>query len=69
MLVRWTPLAKDGFDAPLGTRRPAPAWHIIAQGETYDFEYTPTTTGNLRLEFRTNNSAHRLLMRVPIRVE
>ena len=69
MIVRWTLLAKDGFDVPLGARTPARARQIVAQGETYDFEYTPRAQGNLRLEFRTNGGAHRLLMRVPLRVE
>jgi FtsP/CotA-like multicopper oxidase with cupredoxin domain len=69
MLVRWTRLAKDGFDLPLGARTPVPARQIVAQGETYDFEVTPRAPGNLRLEFRTNGGAHRLLIRVPIRVE
>ena len=69
MMVRWTMVAKDGFDVPPGVRGAVPAWQIVAQGETYDFEYTPSVPGNLRLEFRTNGGAHRLLMRVPIRVE
>jgi hypothetical protein len=69
MIVRWTPLAKDAFDVPLGARSPVPARQIIAQGETYDFEYTPRAPGNLRLEFRTDGGAHRLITRVPIRVE
>jgi FtsP/CotA-like multicopper oxidase with cupredoxin domain len=69
MIVHWTPFAKDGFELPLGGRTPARAWQIVAQGETYDFDYTPRAPGNLRLEFRTNGGAHRLLMRVPIKVE
>lgn len=69
MIVRWTPVAKDGFGIPLGARTPGPAWQIIAQGETYDFGYTPRAPGNLHLEIRTNGRGHRLLMRVPIRVE
>lgn len=69
MTVRWTPVAKDGFDLPLGATRPAPARQILAVGETYDFEYIPRAPGNLRLEYRTNGGPHRLLIRVPIRVE
>jgi FtsP/CotA-like multicopper oxidase with cupredoxin domain len=69
MLVRWLPVAKDGFAAPSGAQKPTPAWQIVAQGETYDFEYTPRTRENLRLEFRTNGPGHRLLIRVPVRVE
>lgn len=69
MIVHWTPVAKDGFAIPLGAWTPAPARQIVAQGETYDFEFTPQTRGNLRLECRTNGGPHRLLIRVPIRVE
>ena len=69
MLVRWRALAKDGFDVPVGQQRPKPAQQTVAIGETYDFEYTPTTRGNLRLELRTNGPRHPLLIRVPIRVE
>ena len=69
MIVRWTPVAKDGFAVPLGAQTPVSARQIVAQGETYDFEYTPRARGDLRLEFRTNAGTHRLLIRVPIRVE
>jgi hypothetical protein len=69
MVVRWTPVAKDGFALPSDAQVPVPAWQIVAQGETYDFEVTPRASGKLRLEFRTNGPMHRLLIRVPIRVE
>lgn len=69
MVVRWRPVAKDGFAVPSAGQLPRPARQIIAMGETYDFEYTPTTRGILRLEFRGNAGAHPLLVRVPIRVE
>jgi len=69
MLVRWQERAKDGFDLPSEQQHPQPARQIVAVGETYDFEYTPTTAGTLRLEFRTNGAQHRLLIRVPIRVQ
>lgn len=68
-VVRWMPVAKDGFDVPSAGQLPQPARHIVAMGETYDFEYTPTARGILRLEFRTNAPQHQLLIRVPIRVE
>ena len=64
-VVRWMPVAKDGFDVPSAGQLPQPARHIVAMGETYDFEYTPQQRGTLRLEIR----ARLLLVRVPIRVE
>lgn len=69
MLVRWVPAAKDGFDRPAAERRPEPADQILAVGETYDFEYKAEHPGTLRLEVRTNGAPHRLLLRVPIRVD
>ena len=69
LTVRWKPLAKDGFDMPLGPQQVVAARQILAVGETYDFEYTPRAAGTLRLEYRTNGGQHRLLIRVPIRVE
>lgn len=69
MLVRWRPLAKDGYDVPVAARLPRPAQQDVAVGETYDFTYVPRERGLLHLEFRTNGPAHRLIVRVPIRVE
>ena len=64
--VRWIPRAHDGFDLPPGQRRPELADRRIGVGETYDFEYTPTQPGELRLEFRTG--AGGLLVEQRIRV-
>lgn len=69
MLVRWRPVAKDGRDLPAVGQAPCPATRLVAMGETYDFEYAPIRPGTLRLEVRTNGARHRLLIRVPIRVE
>ena len=69
MLVSWQPIAKDGFDLPAAARSPRPAEQTVAVGETYDFAYTPTTRGTLRLEVRGSGGRHGLLIRVPIRVE
>ena len=68
MIVRWRPLAKDGFDLPAAQQVPRPASQSVSMGETYDFEYTPLHKGMLRLEVR--GVTDRLLrIRVPIRVE
>ncbi|HEY6808979.1 MAG TPA: multicopper oxidase domain-containing protein [Gemmatimonadales bacterium] len=68
MLVRWVPLAKDGFDLPAGQQVPRPARQLVGMGETYDLAYTPLHTGELRLEVR-GVLDHQLKIRVPVRVE
>ncbi len=69
MIVRWRPIAKDGFDVPVAAQGLVPARQAVADGETYDFMYMPPARGMLHLEFRQNGPAHRLIIRVPIRVE
>ena len=68
MLVQWRRLAKDGADLPERERTLGSAQQLISIGETYDFEFQPTTRGQLRLEVRPP-SAGRLFVRVPVRVE
>jgi FtsP/CotA-like multicopper oxidase with cupredoxin domain len=68
LVVEWRPLAKDGADLPLEARAPRIARQIIGIGETYDFEFTPTTRGPLRMEVR-GGGVGALLGRVPMRVE
>jgi manganese oxidase len=69
MLVRWTPVAKDGMDLPVSARSARVARQLISMGETYDFEFTPDHRGQvLRVEVRGAGSG-KLLVRVPIRVE
>jgi manganese oxidase len=67
LLVRWRPVAKDGFDLPPAQQVPRAARQLVSMGETYDFEYTPARQGTLRLELRGPEG--RLIFRVPIRVE
>jgi hypothetical protein len=69
LLVRWQPVAKDGFDLPPSARSPRPAQQIVSVGETFDFEYTATSPGVLQLEVRGARGQHPLITRVPIRVE
>lgn len=69
MLVQWSPVAKDGADLPAAARDLRLARQIVGMGETYDFAYTPSRRGTLRLEVRTANQSGVLLVRVPIRVE
>ena len=69
LVVRWRPIAKDGADLPPSMQAPRLARQIVSIGETFDFEYTPTERGVLRLEVRTAGGPATLLARVPIRVE
>ena len=68
LLVRWRAIAKDGADVPEAARAPRPARQVIGMGETYDFEFTPTVRGLLRIEVRAAGAGV-LLGRVPVRVE
>lgn len=69
MVVNWRPVAKDGFDLPGAMQAPRPARQIISMGETYDFEFTPTKKGALRLEVRPSPTSGVLLVTVPMRIE
>lgn len=68
LLVRWRPIAKDGFDLPASAQSLRPAQQVVSVGETVDVEFTPAARGSLRLEVRTPRGQHALLVRVPIRV-
>jgi len=49
----WRPVAKDGADLPAPQRVERPAYLLTGPGETADFEFTPATRGELRLEVKT----------------
>lgn len=69
MIVRWTPVAKDGADLPPARRVPSMASQIVSMGETYDYSYTASQRGSLRIEIRGAGPRGALLARVPVRVE
>src|SRR5215467_864338 len=48
--VRWRAVAKDGEDLPPAQAIEQEARLVIAVGKMYDFEFEPTTKGDLRLE-------------------
>jgi len=48
--VRWRAVAKDGADLPPAQAIEQEASQMISVGETYDYEFTPTAKGDLRLE-------------------
>jgi FtsP/CotA-like multicopper oxidase with cupredoxin domain len=49
-ILQWRLLAKDGQDVPAGQAVRKEAKQPIGVGETYDFEFQPETSGDLRLE-------------------
>jgi hypothetical protein len=69
MVVSWRPVAKDGFDLTGLEQETRPADQTVGIGETFDFDYTPSRPGLLRLEVRARGGQRRLLVHVPIRVE
>ena len=51
-LVTWRPIAKDGMDLPPDLAAVGPSEVQIGNGETYDFEFQPTTVGDNLIEVR-----------------
>lgn len=47
--VTWRAIAKDGMDLPAERAVMGPAVQQSGNGETYDFEFTPRETGDLRV--------------------
>jgi FtsP/CotA-like multicopper oxidase with cupredoxin domain len=63
LVVRWQFVAKDGADLPASQRVTKRARQVVGMGETYDYLYTPTAPGDLRIEIRAGQT---LLARVPV---
>ena len=63
--VRWTPLAKDGFDLPEFQRTRVRARQTVSIGETYDYRVN-LVPGEYALELRQGNG--NLVTKVPIQV-
>ena len=56
--VTWRAIAKDGADLPASQATERPARQTVSVGETYDFEFQPQSTTQLRLEvFRPARAA------------
>ncbi|MBC7894401.1 MAG: multicopper oxidase domain-containing protein [Cytophagaceae bacterium] len=49
----WRLVAKDGADLPEAQATMRPSQLVLAPGEIYDVEFTPTAPGDLRLEYLT----------------
>jgi len=62
----WRAIAKDGADLPSALATVRPAFFPLSNGETYDFEYTPSSPGQLQLEVTAANG--RVLLVQPINV-
>ena len=65
-LVEWRAVAKDGRDLPPDQATMRPAQQQSGNGETYDFEFTPTEPGDLR--FSMSSGVGVRLVSMPIRV-
>ena len=66
-LVEWRGLAKDGMDLPSDQAVSRSSEVQMGNGETYDFEFVPTTPGDLRVD--VTNAGGVLLVSMPIRVK
>ena len=65
-LAAWRGIAKDGMDLPADQSLVGPAEIQMGNGETYDFEFSPATPGEMRLD--VTNALGDLLTRMPVRV-
>jgi manganese oxidase len=52
-VLTWRALAKDGMDLPSVRATIRPATQQLGNGEAYDFEFTPTAPGQLRISVVT----------------
>jgi hypothetical protein len=65
-LVAWRAVAKDGMDVPAQRATVRAAIQQLGNGETYDFEFAPSSVGDLRMT--VSSAAGLLLNTLPIRV-
>jgi FtsP/CotA-like multicopper oxidase with cupredoxin domain len=65
-LLEWRALAKDGMHLPPDQAVMGAAEIQMGNGETYDFDFVPSTAGDLHLD--VTNAAGVLLVSMPIRV-
>ena len=66
-LLGWRARAKDGMDLPDNQRIEGPSEIQMGNGETYDFDFTPSAAGDIRLDV-TNAAGSALLVSMPIRI-
>lgn len=65
-VVSWRAVAKDGMDLPAPRATVRPAQQQLGNGETYDFAFSPTEPGDLRLTVTSAVGAP--LASIPVRV-
>jgi len=65
-VLTWRAVAKDGMDLPADQSTMRPAQQLMGNGETYDYEFTPTQAGNIRVTAWALNGS--LLVSMPISV-
>jgi FtsP/CotA-like multicopper oxidase with cupredoxin domain len=65
-LLTWRGVAKDGMDLPSDQSSTGPAEIQMGNGETYDFEFSPSTAGDIRLDI--TNALGDLLTTMPVHV-
>jgi FtsP/CotA-like multicopper oxidase with cupredoxin domain len=65
-LLRWRALAKDGRDLPAKRAIDGPSEIQMGNGETYDFDFVPSSAGDISVEVRAGNGP--LLVSMPIHV-
>ena len=65
--LRWRAIAKDGMDLPADQAIEQPSEVQMGNGETYDFEFTPASPGDLRLEITTGNMILLTTMAIHVR--
>ena len=65
-LLTWRSIAKDGMDLPEDQVSQRASEIQMGNGETYDFDFVPTESGNLRLDITAANG--NLLASMPIHV-
>ena len=65
--AEWRAIAKDGADLPPSQAVVTKSTQPLAVGETRDFEFRPTTAGDMRFEVRTSTGLARASMDVQVR--
>ena len=65
-LLKWRAVAKDRMDLPPDQRIEDPSEIEMGMGETYDFDFVPSGTGDTRLDI--TNVGGPVLVSMPIRV-
>jgi hypothetical protein len=66
-LLTWRGVAKDGMDLPADQSATGPAEIQMGNGETYDFEFSPSEAGDIRLDI--TSAVGDLLARLPVHVK